>query len=343
MSQEKRAVDQLVKPELDIVFKRNNDGTYSVTIPLSKSASDAEIPMLRYVEKNMENLKGTVENVLVTKGVPHSVSNIPVALNGEVGGKVSGNGNLGAETSEVERVTIGGAKGGLGGEAEISGKVGGSIKFELQPGKPGLDEKTQESMQKLLDEKVDALCLRWAENHKNGTSVPAADGTKLTVSPEVVQNYIDTHSKSVKIPSVDDIFKGVKDAIPFLHSDAGAAPAVASASGLAAPDHPFHRMYSEAAGKLADRPGSETLAAALTVSAANAGFDPAKPIHLAAGNQGDTVFAIQGDPSSPASKSVMVDAANPKAPSPEQVAQLQSANGQEQPQMAVERSGPARA
>ena len=342
MSQEKRPVETLVKPELDVVFKPNADGTYSVTIPLSKSASDAEIPMLRYIEKNMENLKGTLENVLVTKGVPHSVSNIPVSLNGEVGGKIGGNGNIGAETSEVERVTIGGAKGGLGGAAEISGKVGGSIKFELQPGKPGLDEKTQASMQKLLDEKVDALCLRWAQINKNGTSVPAADGTKLTVSPNVVQNYIDSHSQTVKVPSVDAVIKSVKDAIPFLHSDAGAAPAVAAA-GLAAPEHSFHRMYSEAAGKLGDRPGSETLAAALTVSAANAGFDPAKPIHIAAGNHGDSVFVIQGDPSSPASKSVMVDVANPKAPTPEQVAQLQSVNGPEQPQMAAERSAPSRA
>ena len=347
MSQEKRPVATLAKPELDVVFKPNKDGTFSITIPVSKSNSDAEIPMLRYIEKNMENLKGTLENVLVTKGVPHSISNIPVEFHGEVSGKVGGSGQLGGETSEVERVTVGSVKGGLAGETEISGKIGGSIKFELQPGKPGLDENTQAQMQKLLDEKVDALCMRWAENNRNGTSVPAADGTKLTISPEVVQQYIDTHSQSVKVPSIDDIMKGVIKAMPFQHSNTADTPTVAAASELASPDHSFHRMYTDATSTLegmarTNGASPETLAAALTLAAANAGFDPAKPVQITPGRQENTFFAVQGDPESPASKSVMVNAATATPPTAEQIA-LMPTGGDALQAVTSERSGPTRA
>jgi hypothetical protein len=341
MGNHTRAVHTLVQPHLDFSFKPNADGTYTASIAALKDpcGTDAMIPFLEYIKKNQGQLESLL-NPLRTGGKLSMASDTSVALNATVGGETNLKGKLSGGTSDLDKATIGRADGSLGAGGKLSGNAGFSITFKLSPNFAALDPKIEANMQRALHDKTDQMCLDWANAcSKTGATIKLSDGNTIKVSPKVIEEYI--HSRQPKQ------WRGV----PYTQSDAGPTETLASTSGLDAPNHPFHHMYNDTLNKLSampaqpgDRQTPETLAAALTLSAANAGFDPSKPIQIAAGKQENTLFAVQGDWTNPASKSAVIDTQHPKVPTPEDIAQKQTINSTEVPQIsAIERSGPLRA
>lgn len=354
MSEKDKPVKDLSRPDLFLEFKRNQDGSYSVSIPLSKSGNENEIPLLRVTEKNLRPLQAALNNALLQEGVPTKVGKINVDISGEIGGKASLGGDIKGESGELERIAAGKVSGGINAGGEISGKLGGNLKLEITPGSKGLSPEIQEKLRQVLDTNADRIYNKWIDDTitRGGARIPLGDGSTLSIGADAAQKYKQIHNPEPTF-NPGKIFDGMNKVIDTFKksSDAGSGPTQVAANGLESPGHPYHRMYSDAAAKLGEmgsQTGSqhapETLAAALTLSAANAKFDPSKPIEIMPGKLENTLFAVQGDPSSPASKSAMIDTANPKSPTAEQVAQLQSQNtAQEQQIGAVGHTGPTRA
>lgn len=337
-----RSVDHLTTPDLNLNFHRNDDGTYSVTIPTNRSGNDSQYPMLQALMKDREGLQGAIENVLIADGVPYRIQPIKINASGEVNGKLGGGIEAGGG-GKVKGVVD--ASGKLQGATEVGGKVGGGIEFQIELGRSGLSMERQQKLQDLLDRNVDAFCLQWAKDHPKGTSITLPNGDVLKVPEKVIDQYVqanDPQKKAEKL--IEDVRDGLKKLNPF--SDAGAG----AAAGFADAGHRYHGMYRDTltqldplSGKFDGRAAGD-VAAALVAGAASAGFDPQKPITVAGGTREGTVFVIQGDPSSPASRSAMVDTANLQVPDAAQIARLQAPAAAEAPQLDAQRQGgPARA
>lgn len=318
-----RSIDHLTTPDINLNFRRNEDGTYSVTIPTNRSGNESQYPLLQALMKDKETLQGAIENVLLADGVPYQISPFKFNLSGESGGKLTGGGEVGGGGKVKGIVDLSGK---LDGAAEAGGKVAGGVEFQLELGRGGLSMERQGKLQDLLDSNVEAFCLQWAKDHPKGTSIPLPGGDVLKVPAKVVEQYIEAHDPQKKAEKLlEDLRDGMKKLNPFAGADAGAAV------GFASPEHPYHRMYIDALtriGEMTPRPGGdqkpETLAAALVQSAAESRFDPDKPIVVANGRESTTLFAIQGDPGDPASRRVHIDASAPVVPTAERIAQLQA-------------------
>ncbi len=355
------SITELKKPQLQLNFTPQDNGTFNVSIVDTGLGGNDRLPMLIALMKNKEALAGIVKNELVADGSPGRFSTIGVNLMGERGGSSNHGGEIGGDGKVKNVVDV---SAGLNGESATNGKINGGIQFTYTPGSAGLSRERQGELKEILNDHVDKFCLDWATSHyKGANNIELDKSTKLKVTSEAATNYVADELGMPRMPkinsadlngSLEETGKWIQDTLRkagkvSVNDDSPAAPD-RLASGLDAPSHPYHRMYTDLAGKLGEmtpqqRSGQapDTLAAALTLSAADAKFDPAKPVEIIPGKFENSLFAVQGDPSSPASKSAMIDTANPKMPTAEQVAQLQSANGQEQPQIAIERSGPARA
>ncbi len=335
-------VEHLRKPDLDLEFKRNADGTYRVGIPLSESGNPDEIPLLRVAEKNLGKLQAAVNNALLEEGIPTKLGKINAEVSGELSGKTTLGGEINGESGKALSLTAAKVNGVVNGEGEIGGKIAGNLKMEIQPGTSGLSGELQTRLQGVLDRKCDEIYGNWVEDMagRGGALIDLGPGQpSLKVTPGALSDYMEENKSMV------EKFKGI-----FKSTDAGHDTPERIAGGFEAPNHPYHRMYNDTNGKLGEmapqlggQHATETLAAALTLSAANAKFDPTKPIEIVAGRHENTLFAVQGDPTCPASKSAMIDIANLKTPTAEQVSQLQSQNTPEPQQIAaLERNGPSR-
>ncbi len=355
-------IHELKQPKLQVNFAPKEDGTFIVSISDTGLGSNGRLPMVTALMENkqaQESLVGAIRNELLADGSPGHISKVSVNISGERGGNSSHGGEIGGGGKVKQVVDV---SAGINGESGTNGKLVGGIQFDYTPGKGGPSMETQKRMQEIVDKRVDEFCLDWAINNPNGAQIPRSNGTKLLVTSEAATNYVADELGMPRMPkinpadlngSLEDAGKWIQDTLRkagkvSVNDDSPAAPD-RLASGVDAPSHPYHRMYADLAGKLGEmtpqqRSGQapDTLAAALTLSAADAKFDPAKPVEIIPGKFENSLFAVQGDPSSPASKSAMIDTANPKMPTAEQVAQLQSVDGPEQPQIAIERSGPSR-
>ena len=345
-------IKHLRKPEIDLKLLPNADGSISISIALGGGDSESQIPLREVARKHLDNLEAAVRNELIAEGIPFKLNKFAGDISTEMGGKttIGGKGNLGVdgkvESGGVARLAGGKASGGLngGGElnggVEVEGKAGIKLSFDIQPN-AHLSRDAQARIRDVLVEKSDRIFLEWAKDHcEAGTSLNRAKGqSPLKVTPEALKEYVDKHT-----PMMERLINRAKGT-----SDAGSAPENTGTCGFSDPAHPYHRMYAQAleqlgplASKLGGRPG-EDVAAALVLSAANAKLDPDKPMTVATGTGTNTIFAIQGDPASPASRNAMVDLHDLHTPNAQQVALLQTPAAADQQQADMHRaSSPVR-
>lgn len=345
-------IKQLQKPEIDVAFDPNPDGSYSVRVVIGGGNSLSQTPLREVAIKHIRNLEAAVKNELLTEGVSFRPNKLAGELSGEagakgnIGGKAQGGINGEVEPGKIAKLGVK-AHGGLNGSGEAStgveldGKLGFKLSFDIHPGRNGLPRELKDRVEAVLHEKSDRIFNDWAKTQlaEGGARVPSGNGKDvIEINKQVLQDYVDSQKP------------GLQRVLDKLRSDAGPTIEDATNTGFADAGHRYHGMYRDAlaqldplSGKLDGRAAGD-VAAALVAGAANAGFDPQKPITVAAGTREGTVFAIQGDPSSPASRSAMVDTANLQVPDAAQIARLQAPAAAEAPQLDAQRQGgPARA
>jgi hypothetical protein len=405
-------VNHLHRPEIgvDIALKysQREDGSFYAKIVLSNSGDKPDVPLIEASRKTLDVWEAKLNEVINREPRADRTTKVQRETAGEGAGKASINGEIKAESGELEHLATGKISGGVSASGEVSGKISHSSKSEVVPGGENLPSlKARNDAERMLNRQMDSLYGRWTQSviDEGGKYMKTKDGTELFVTAEAAKEYKKNHEPNAKqtlfekaaetlgklnqhhgqknheniAPSIKEgankLSKPDHHAYPAAHgqehdkglfnlpknagghfkkshktSDAGNHSSEQVANGLDSPTHPYHKMYTDALGKLeqmSPRPGGDPapqeLAGALVHSAANAKFDPAKPIEIVAGTKENTLFAVQGELTSPASKSAMIDTANLKPPTTEQVAQMQPP-AQPEPQQvaALDRASPVR-
>ena len=354
-------IHELKQPQMQVNFIDKNDGTFTIKIVDQAFGGNNRLPMLTALMKNEDALAGIIKNELIAGGSPGHFSKFDVSLFGERGGSAT----HGGEIRGGGNVKLGEVSAGVNGESTTNGKLASGIQFDYTPSHAGPSRERQAQLQEILKDHVDRFCLDWAINNPTGANNIRPDNSiSLKVTSQAVSNYVADELGFPRPPinpadpekSRDYHVKFIQEMIRkaggmMSDNDIGGAAPGQVISGLDSPSHPHHKMYADLAGKLGEmttqqRNGQtpETLAAALTLSAANAKFDPVKSVEIMPGKFENTLFAVQGDPSSPASKSAMIDTANPKIPTADQLEQMKSQQSAPQQQIAaLERAGLSRA
>lgn len=314
MSKEEK-VTSLTLPSLKLSFKdENKDGVYEATLPIAKSGTGEEMPLLELARKHASTLIIDANNKLVAQGKKGEYGE----MKGSVGGKLSSESSQGAEvgaSGDVHgadanaKLTSGGKRGGEG----TSGFSG-----SYTPGSKGLGLDVQNDLQSSFEMEWLNKTLDWANTHRRDLERHpekklVVDGVEITpqalrgLSTECINRLSPLReAETQRIEDGKGLLEKTKEGYKaiFSQSDAGMERFTAlldsTARGVAA------------LPPIGNPPRSEADLSEMAMNAAlNARLDPERPVSIFPSSDNSRFFLLQGDKADPSSHKVVVDPAQP--------------------------------
>jgi hypothetical protein len=155
-------VPMLVEPNLDIGFRRNNNGSFSAVISLPPDRSQEVMPLLTVTGNYAGQLRDRVQNRLLEMGVPAVV---------EYNGKVRTEGGSTINPKIEGSVPIGPGTVGGGLDTKFENRSSIELGITIKPGFPPLDQDKQRALQEFFDSERRNIYRDWAEGKPNGTTL----------------------------------------------------------------------------------------------------------------------------------------------------------------------------